>query len=230
MADSGELSQLKELIEVFPDKFSSSDEDAKEANALARTRYEALDNEILPYIIRRIQEGNLVLTDHVCLQLCQFFHEFLFSDIISINGQFRKIEHPNDGAVFFGGQKRQELRPRFRGSPPSHIKDDLKKAFKYLRKNNEEQALENALHFYQKFVFTHPFYDGNGRIGRLFVNMYLYQFGLYINWKNLQDKGAFLKKLNYYHDTNKEEHFGWWVQVCEKEVFEISEEDEESEN
>lgn len=229
MADSGELSQLKELIEVFPDKFSPTDEGVKAANALARTNYEALDNEILPDLNRRIQNGSLVLIDHVCLKLCQILHEFLFSDILSINGQFRKKEHPNNGAVFFGGQKRQELRPRFRGSAPNQIEDDLKEAFKYLRKNNEEKSLENALHFYQKFVFTHPFYDGNGRIARLFVNMYLYRFGLYINWKNLQDKGSFLKKLNYYHETNIEEHFGWWVQVCQKEVFEISEEDEESE-
>lgn len=124
MADSGELSQLQELIEVFPDKFSTTDKDVREANALTRTRYEALDNDILPDINRRIEDGRLALTDHVCLELCKNFHEYLFSDIISINGIFRKKSHPNGGAVFFGGQKRQELRPRFRGSPPDQISEE----------------------------------------------------------------------------------------------------------
>lgn len=224
MSDSAELEQLRELIELFPAKYSI--DDVEEANRLARTRFDALDNQLIPYFVNVLTKGEARASINIYLKLCESFHIVIFKEIISISGEFRSTEHDGSGSVYFGGQRRQEFRSRFKGSKPENIEEDLKGAFQHLLDFNSDTPVDDALRFYQKFVFTHPFYDGNGRVARLFVNLYLLAYGKFIDWKNLQDKGDFLRKLNYYHDTGKEEHFEWWAKVCYKFVYDISDEDE----
>jgi fido (protein-threonine AMPylation protein) len=224
LSDSAELEQLRELIELFPAEYSI--DDVEEANRVARTRFEVLDSTVIPKQIIYTKNGLLNASIDSFIAFCREYHAFIFKEIISINGEFRSSGHDGSGSVYFGGQRRQELRPRFTGSKPENIEADLKEAFKHLLNFESETPVDDALRFYQKFVFTHPFYDGNGRIARLFVNLYLLSYGKFIDWKNLQDKGKFLSKLNYYHETGKEEHFKWWAKVCYKFVYDISDEDE----
>ena len=220
MGDSAELEQLRELIELFPANFELTE--VEEANRVARTRFDAMDNELVPLLSEVAKEFGV----RQYMNLSHEFHSIIFKDIISINGEFRSSDHDGSGSVYFGGQKRQELRSRFTGSKPENIENDLEEAFTYLLDFESDTPVDDALRFYQKFVFTHPFYDGNGRVARLFVNLYLLAYGKFIDWKNLQDKGKFLSKLNYYHETGKEEHFTWWAKVCYKFVYDISDEEE----
>ena len=55
--------------------------------------------------------------------------------------------------------------------------------------------------FYQHFVKVHPFYDANGRIGRLIASIYLEYFEYKVLWKELETtkKNKFLGKLNECH-------------------------------
>jgi len=53
--------------------------------------------------------------------------------------------------------------------------------------------VRKAAIFYQKFVSTHPFYDGNGRLARLIANIYLFKFGLTINWSEFDSRPGFVK-------------------------------------
>lgn len=228
MNESRELEQLQELIKHFPAEFSV--DQAEKANRVARARYEALDNTAVPYLRQNLDEDGISFTTEVCFKLCHFFHKEIFKDITSTAGEFRKSSDSKDGTVFFGGVRQTELRAQFSGSHPKNIIEDLKEAFGFLSKAGGDSAIKNALKFYQKFVFTHPFYDGNGRVARLFVNLYLLHFNLYINWKDLQGKGKFLKKLNYYHKTGMETHFQWWLKFCFPFVHEISEEDVEKDS
>lgn len=225
MSESRELEQLQELIKQFPAKFSV--DQAEKANRVAQARYEALDNTVIPNLQEKLDEDGISFTSEVCFKLCHFFHYEIFKDITSAAGEFRKFTDSKEGSVYFGGVLQTELRPQFSGSKPKDIEEDLTEAFAFLFKSKEDSAVENALKFYQKFVFTHPFYDGNGRVARLFVNLYLLDFNLYINWKSLQGKGKFLKKLNYYHKTGIEEHFQWWLNFCRYFIHEIGEEDVE---
>ena len=220
MGDSAELEQLRELIELFPANFDLNE--VEEANRVARTRFDAMDNELVPLLSEVAKEFGV----RQYMNLSHEFHSIIFKDIISINGEFRSSDHDGSGSVYFGGQKRQELRSRFTGSKPENIESDLEEAFTYLLDFESDTPVDDALRFYQKFVFTHPFYDGNGRVARLFVNLYLLAYGKFIDWKNLQDKGKFLSKLNYYHETGKEEHFTWWAKVCYKFFYDISDEEE----
>ncbi len=224
MGESAELEQLRELIELFPAEYSI--DDVEEANRLARTRFEVLDNTVIPKQIIYTKNGLLNVSVESFIAFCKEYHAFIFKEIISINGEFRSSDHDGSGSVYFGGQRRQELRPRFTGSKPENIENDLKESFQHLLDFESDSPVNDVLRFYQKFVFTHPFYDGNGRIARLFVNLYLLAYSKFVDWKNLQDKGDFLRKLNYYHDTGKEEHFEWWAKVCYKFVYDISDEDE----
>jgi fido (protein-threonine AMPylation protein) len=224
LGESAELEQLRELIELFPAEYSI--DDVEEANRIARTRFEVLDSKVIVGQVDLIKQGHLSTSIKSYIAFCKGYHAFIFKDIISINGEFRDSDHDGSGSVYFGGQRRQELRSRFKGSKPEKIEEDLKEAFQNLLDLTSDTPIDDALRFYQKFVFTHPFYDGNGRVARLFVNLYLLAYSKFIDWKNLQEKGDFLRKLNYYHDTGKEEHFEWWAKVCYKFVYDISDEDE----
>lgn len=223
MSDSAELEQLRELIELFPAEYAL--DEVEEANRIARTRFDAMDNELVP-LISTLAQNTPEFGVNSYIKYCRIFHSIIFKDIISINGEFRSSDHDGSGYVYFGGQKRHELRARFTGSNPEQIKSDLKEAFEFILNFESHTPIDDALRFYQKFVFTHPFYDGNGRVARLFVNLYLLAYGKFIDWKNLQSKGKFLNKLNYYHETGKEKHFSWWAKICYKYVYDISDEDE----
>lgn len=223
MGDSAELEQLRELIELFPSKYAL--DEVEEANKIARTRFDAMDNELVPLVSTLAQNtSEFAVKDYI--KFCRIFHSIIFKDIISIQGEFRSSGHDGSRSVYFGGQKRQELRSRFTGSNPEQIESDLKEAFEFILNFESHTPVDDALRFYQKFVFTHPFYDGNGRVARLFVNLYLLAYGKFIDWKNLQSKGKFLNKLNYYYETGNEKHFEWWAKVCYKFVYDISDEDE----
>lgn len=227
MSESLELEQLSDLIEAFPANYSK--DDLKDALNVLKTRYDVLDNVVLPELMESLELASEAITVDTYINMCKAFHKILFKDVISIAGEFRSSDHPSNGSVYFGGQKRQELTVQFSGSPPDHITEDLQTAFEFITVDTPDNPLENALRFYQKFVFTHPFYDGNGRIARLFVNLYLGWFEQFIDWKNLQKQNKFLKKLNYYHNTGIDEHFSWWMKLCNKYVYQISDEDERNE-
>lgn len=190
MGESSELLQLQELIELFPSEYSI--ENVAEANRLARTRFDALDNEIIPSIAQSIRPDGYQLDTDKCFELCRLFHYIIFKGIISINGEFRKRQHKEGGRVYFGGQRHQEIRAQFSGSTPELIEENLAEAFQYLIEADSTIPISNAFRFYQKFVKTHPFYDGNGRIARLLVNLYMHTYDKFVDWKNLQDKSKFL--------------------------------------
>lgn len=65
------------------------------------------------------------------------------------------------------------------------------------------------MRFYQKFVNVHPFYDANGRIGRLIALMYLADRNLVLSWSEFDSKTKFIKKLNRCHLNPSDETFGY---------------------
>lgn len=130
------------------------------------------------------------------IKLILKIHQALFSRFMSCAGQFRKTTDPNQGTVLFGPNQ------RFRGVVPHLIADEVKKSISHLvfKVNHQDEAFKKALQFYQHFVWTHPFYDGNGRIARLIVNAYLNQYKQFIDWGQItKHPGKFLNKLNQVH-------------------------------
>lgn len=69
--------------------------------------------------------------------------------------------------VFISGSK-------YAVSPPARIESDMKKFVKWFNDNEHKLPTpEFAALAHQKFVFIHPFIDGNGRVARLILNLAL---------------------------------------------------------
>lgn len=95
------------------------------------------------------------------------------SDILELHRLFyEKIDTENAGhyrtiPVFISGSK-------YAVSSPSKIGTDMKKFLKWFNDNEHNLPTpEFAALAHQKFVFIHPFIDGNGRVARLILNLAL---------------------------------------------------------
>ncbi|MFH5884097.1 Fic family protein [Halalkalibaculum sp. DA3122] len=90
---------------------------------------------------------------------------------------------------------------RFKGTSSSKIDEKLDMAFSHLVIDPGD-PIENAMRFYQRFVYIHPSYDANGRIGRVIVSTYLNLFGYYVQWGEFDgpNNSKFINKLNACHE------------------------------
>ena len=92
------------------------------------------------------------------LELHRLFYE-------KIDGE--KAGHYRTVPVFISGSK-------YAVSPPARIENDMKKFVKWFNDNEHRMPTpEFAALAHQKFVFIHPFIDGNGRVARLILNLAL---------------------------------------------------------
>lgn len=92
------------------------------------------------------------------LELHRLFYEKIDSE---------KAGHYRTMPVFISGSK-------YAVSPPARIESDMKKFVKWFNDNEHKLPTpEFAALAHQKFVFIHPFIDGNGRVARLILNLAL---------------------------------------------------------
>jgi Fic family protein len=104
---------------------------------------------------------NSTITEKNILEL----HDILFSGFCEGAGNYR------NGQVYLEGSDHMPP-PAF--EVPQLIQDLLE----WLEKNPEElRPIELAAIFHHKFVEIHPFDDGNGRVGRLLMNLLLIKNG-----------------------------------------------------
>jgi fido (protein-threonine AMPylation protein) len=145
-----------------------------------------------------------------------FLHSYLFKGIFSNAGNYRSHDDPGNGYIAFG------LRQKFRGVPPSSIEDGVNRAISNLTKNTED-AVVNAVRFYQQFVMVHPFYDANGRIGRFILETYLNYHGIGVMWGESCSNEKWINKLNKCHkrfdQPNYDEYLGFLVNHWRKFTF-----------
>ena len=65
-------------------------------------------------------------------------------------------------------------------SPPELVKEEMNKLIEWYNNNKDKiYPLELAFKFHHKFEKTHPFADGNGRVGRMLLNYILLRSGYF---------------------------------------------------
>jgi len=213
LADNSEKAYLAELIRDFP---PANPVDLEVAWKDIQTRYTVLEQHI-PDFLSFLQSEQNTFSEKFNL-LCLSFHRYLFSDIIGNAGEFRKAMDPNAGFVAYGREMtRNPSTAQFTGSAPSSIENDLSEAYQLL-KLEEIDPICASMRFYQRFVRIHPFYDGNGRVARILITLYLSHHGFYPLWKKLEEtkKNEFLRKLNMCHLREREQMFEkYFAYLCE---------------
>jgi len=67
---------------------------------------------------------------------------------------------------------------RYPVAAPDEIPEKMERLFEWIRKERESyHPVEFAAQLHKRFVFIHPFKDGNGRVARLLMNLALIQDG-----------------------------------------------------
>jgi fido (protein-threonine AMPylation protein) len=194
-----ETSYLKRLIEDFPADVAPNE--SPRAFIMIAARYRIIEQSFRSFSLKDTKQHSSD-TDYAFIfkAYVSALHKFLFKDILSNAGEFRKASDPKGGTIGFGGTKHQGRQSKFKGTAPSRIEDGLESALSNLD-YDAENPVDNALRFYQHFVYIHPFYDANGRIGRAIVSIYLHDFDLYVRWSEFDgpNNGKFISKLNKCH-------------------------------
>lgn len=145
----------------------------------------------------------------------------MYRDLYTFAGSYRDKKDPNGGVIYFGKTKGNKKQPEFYGASPDSIYEEIFAALSNLADLKPLDPVHNAMKFYQKFVFTHPFYDGNGRLARLIANIYLFDFRLTINWSEFDSKAGFVKKLNWCHKAGSPEAFENLVNYVRKYTIQL---------
>ena len=219
--DPAELRTTNDLLKDFA---ANPDLSAEDVYRTSWSRFNILEQVPLHDIL---QEKLIlrIFRKPIYANLPEAFHKFIYDGLYTFAGKFRSKNDPHGGNIFFGHQHAQRRRPKFNGDPPDKIEEGVIKAVKFLKKNPKD-PLYNAIRFYQKFVNVHPFYDANGRIGRLIAAMYLADHDLVLSWSEFDSKSKFLRKLNRCHLKPDEENFSYLVDYLRQ--FTVSIDDLES--
>jgi len=109
--------------------------------------------------------------------------------------------------------------------PPANIVPELlSNLFNYMESSNDPQLIKIALMHYQ-FEAIHPFLDGNGRIGRLLIIMYLIKTGLLVHPFLYMSDYFEKNKVQYYTlllDVSKAGAYADWIKFFLRGIIEQS--------
>ncbi len=104
--------------------------------------------------------------------------EIVFSNKLKISEKdiikLHKILVRNTG-VSFGYKKLPNflLARQLETTPPERVKEEMKRLVDWYHENKQIHPLQRAAIFHGRFEKIHPFEDGNGRVGRLLINIML---------------------------------------------------------
>lgn len=95
-----------------------------------------------------------------------------------VRGQEQRPGEFRDVAVFIGGPKDSLLNSRFVPPPPHLVRELLDNLIGYAEEKPELPKLIRIAILHYQFETIHPFRDGNGRLGRLLIPLYMKNWGL----------------------------------------------------
>ena len=169
------------------------------------------------FAIARLQELPL------CIRLIKETHAILMEGSRGQErspGEFRRTQN------WIGGQGSTLKNARFIPPAPEDMTEAISDLEKYINSDDDLDVLIRTALFHYQLQTIHPFLDGNGRIGRLLITVYLMQQGvmiapvLYISY--------FLKKnrIEYYDrlsEVRRNGHYEQWVKFFLRAICESAE-------
>jgi len=126
--------------------------------------------EIVNYRSALIQAEKILLKRPLDLFLVRQIHQTLIKSVRGENkrpGEFRKIQN------WIGTPGQPIEKARFIPPEPQLIPEFMEKLEKFLQRNDLEILIQTAL-LHAQFEIIHPFLDGNGRVGRLLIPLFLF--------------------------------------------------------
>lgn len=153
------------------------------ANALAMAEAEAdeyVDSstiEVRNYIRAFEMADHLRAEIPISNRLIKQTHAVLLQGVRSDRGAHKRPGHYKDQQNFIGGRNRQIENARFVPPPPAETEIAMAALERYI--NREDRggipAIIDAALFHYQFETIHPFADGNGRVGRILIPIFLIQ-------------------------------------------------------
>ena len=147
----------------------------------------------------------------ITLKLIKEMHKILMNNVRGHDkfpGSFRKIQN------WIGGFGSNPQTSSFIPPPPLKVEILMKDMIKYMDTYDEMPILIKCALMHYQFETIHPFCDGNGRIGRALIVLYLIKKNkiseplLYISGFFEEYKSDYIRYLS---KTNKEGNFRDWI-------------------
>ncbi len=144
--------------------------------------------EALDFLYEMIEHNkNFTFSEHLVKEL----HSLIIQNIDkNIAGQYRNVD------VFIAGTEHV---------PPNALEVPFKmrELIDWAKENYKKMYIvEFATMFHHKFVHIHPFQDGNGRTGRLLMNIFLMQYGFPIAIIQKNDRQKYYRALEMADNGN----------------------------
>lgn len=155
------------------------------ANALALAEADtelAIDSstiEVRNYIRAFEAANRMRLELPISNRLIQETHRILLEGVPSSRGAHKKPGVYKDQQNFIGGRNRRIENARFIPPPPPETEEAMAALERFINRQDHggmPSIVEAALMHYQ-FETIHPFSDGNGRVGRILIPIFLMQAG-----------------------------------------------------
>lgn len=130
--------------------------------------------EVRNYVLALEKGASLLKELPLSLRLVRELHRVLMKGVrgdSATPGEFRRIQN------WIGPRGATVATARFVPPPPNEVPDCLAAWERYLHERDLPPLLQAALLHYQ-FEAIHPFIDGNGRVGRLMIVLFLMERGV----------------------------------------------------
>lgn len=187
----GTQSSLSEVLEFEANTNSKQYSQEKRDDILEIINYRSAIQKTIELL------GKYPLSQRVLLES----HKILMRGVRGKNrspGEYRKI--PN----WIGADRTNRENARFIPISADKINDAMTLWEKYIHENNRVDDLLKVAILHAEFEALHPFLDGNGRLGRIFIPLYLWQ-------KSLIQSPSFY--ISAYFERNRQAYYDYLLGV-----------------
>ena len=154
------------------------------------------------FAVKRLEEFPL------CNRLIKETHEVLMS---GVRGQEKNPGEFRYSQNWIGGQGSTLKNARYIPPSPEDMVEAMSDLEKYMNADDELNALVRAALIHYQFETIHPFLDGNGRVGRLLITLFLME-------KNVLTTPALY--ISYFLKKNRVEYYDRMTEVRAKGNYE----------